>query len=210
MTYPGVHATNCWTNGRTNGLIRCWNNIKTILWADVKLWMDVYPSKSTPIATKLWQNAFQTIPIILFFRIFFGKFSDFFQIFFRIFGKNDINTILKRYYERSENFEWTSTPPNQLRSPPNFAKTRFRRSPSFYFFGFFSENFRIFSDFFSDFRKKRYWNDIKTILIRYFYLGGALPPPDPPLPYRLRRYDWLDESRTCGRRRLRKTVLERY
>ena len=69
-------------------------DVKTILWADVKLWMDVYPSKSAPIATKLCQNAFQTIPIILFVRKLFGCF---FRIFSDVYSFRPLKAIYRRY-----------------------------------------------------------------------------------------------------------------
>ena len=70
-----------------------------------KLWTLVYPSNLAPFGLKLCQNAFQTIPDISFFNV---------EKCFR-------------------NFERPLTPQTWLRSARNFAKTRFRWSPTFHF-----------------------------------------------------------------------------
>ena len=69
---------------------------------DFKFLTADYPPNKAPIATKLWENAFQTIPVISFF------------------DPKNVKT------KKMQNFERPFTPQGWLRSASNFGKTRFR------------------------------------------------------------------------------------
>ena len=88
-----------------------------------------YPSNMAPIATKLHQNAFRTIPDISFF---------------------DEKNLFR-------NFERPFTPRGWLRSAWNFGKTRFRWSPTIHFSAaqtFFATNIFVAKFFFVNGSKK--------------------------------------------------------
>ena len=74
-----------------------------------KLWTAVCPSNMAAIGVKLRENAFQTIPDISFF-----------------------NAENVKKNQLLQNFERPFTPWGWLCSASNFAKTRFRRSPTFH------------------------------------------------------------------------------